>query len=104
MKKIKIHRSTVFSRNDKDFLITEVDGESVMMHVSNGQYWGLNTTSTEIWNYLEANKSLEELIQYMMSIYDVEEESCHAEVGTVVIAMVKNKILFVQENKEGQTS
>lgn len=104
MIKVEIHKSTVFGRNDKDFLITEVDGESVMMHVSNGQYWGLNSTSTDIWHFLESNKTLEEVIQHMMSIYDIDEENCHPQVGVVLISMVKNKILFIQENKEAKSS
>lgn len=42
-------------------LATEVDGETVLMHVEQGQYYGLARSAHAIWNLLEAPLTFEQL-------------------------------------------
>ena len=69
IRNIAINDDTIFYRNKEDFLSTEVDGEAVMMNVSDGTYWGLNETSTDIWNILEKPMKLSGVVEnYLKSM------------------------------------
>ena len=96
-KKIKIDNKTVFFRNQKDFLKTEVDGEAVMMNTNDGTYWGLNVTSTDIWNLLDAPLSFEKIIDHLMGKYEVPLQDCRKETANVLMNMYIHGILKIQE-------
>ncbi len=63
-----IQPSTLITRSG-DLLATEVDGETVLMHVENGQYYGLAKSAHTIWNLLEVPQSFDELCQTLQARY-----------------------------------
>ena len=98
--KVTISNETIFIRNEDDFLMTEVDGEAVVMNIINGSYWGLNNTTTEIWNFLEKKASLQEIINMLLGTYEVEEATCRQETLRVIITMLQLNILKVETKVE----
>jgi Coenzyme PQQ synthesis protein D (PqqD) len=52
--------TTLITRVD-GLLATEVDGETVLMHVERGQYYGLARTSHVIWELLAVPLTFEQL-------------------------------------------
>ncbi len=98
VKKINVTEETVFKRNEEDFLITEVDGEAVMMNVLNGSYWGLNGTSTEIWNLLEQPNNYVNIVQELLKIYDVDEDICRRQTLQVILNMCARQVLIIEKN------
>lgn len=91
--KVLINDDTTFSRNEVDFLISEVDGESVMMNNNNGHYWGLNETSTTIWNILEKDCTFNEIILKLMDKYEVDEILCRNETLHIITRFLQVKIV-----------
>lgn len=51
---------TLISRKD-DLLATEVDGETVLMDVASGKYFGLARTAHAIWTLLETPQTFQHL-------------------------------------------
>ncbi len=96
--KIFISEKSIFMRNTEDFLITEVDGETVMMNTINGTYWGLNSTSTDIWNMLESSKTLKDIISHLLKEYDVNEDICRQETIQVLVNMLQTKIIKIDNS------
>ena len=94
---IKINEETLFCRNKKEFLASEVDGEAVIMNTSNGTYWGLNGTSNDIWKVTEEPMNLENIVSKLMEIYDVDKETCTKETLGVLTSMSSRNILIVKE-------
>lgn len=88
---------TKLSRNEDDFLCTEVDGETVIMNSETGQYFGFNTVSTDIWNYLESNMTYGSLLEKVLAEYDVEQEQCEADMRPVLAKMLVWKIIKKEE-------
>lgn len=92
-KKINLQLNTKLKRNEEDFLITEVDEEMVFMNAENGRYWGLNTSSTDIWNLLDHPKSLEQIVDLLLEIYEVDKATCQKETISVLIGMLNTNII-----------
>ena len=60
--------TTLITRVD-GLLATEVDGETVLMHVEQGQYYGLARTAHVIWELLEAPCTFEALCRTLQVRY-----------------------------------
>lgn len=97
--KILVTDETIFQRNEEDFLISEVDGEAVMMNNNNGHYWGLNESSTDIWNILEKESTFKGILDSLMEKYDVDEITCRKESLNVLAGMVRVNIIKINDAK-----
>jgi hypothetical protein len=60
--------TTLITRVD-GLLATEVDGETVLMHVEQGQYYGLARTAHVIWELLAAPLTFEQLCLTLQAKY-----------------------------------
>lgn len=61
-------------------IISDMDGEKVMLSINNGKYYNLGTIGGEIWDQIIEPKSIQALINSLIEIYDVEEEECKDQV------------------------
>ena len=77
-----------------DVISTEMDGESVLMHVQEGKYFSLNDTGSLVWQKLEkGSASLEDLVSLIMQDYDVEEDLCRRDLEKIIQQMVSQGVL-----------
>ena len=60
--------TTLIARVD-GLLATEVDGETVLMHVERGQYYGLARTAHVIWELLATPQTFEQLCALLAQRY-----------------------------------
>jgi len=88
-----IENSTIFSRNEEEFLCTEVDSETVMMHTESGKYYGLDKISTHIWQLLENDLSLTNLVDQLIEEYKVERETCEKDTKDLLEGMLQLKMI-----------
>lgn len=88
---------TIFSRNEDEFLCTEVDSETVMMHTETGKYYGLDKISTHIWQLLENKLSAATLINRLVKEYEVEPATCEKDTKELLDNMLHLKMI----NKTG---
>jgi len=52
----------------------EIDGETVLLDMDSENYFGLDEVGTVIWQTMQEGLSLEEMLEKLLSVYDVEEE------------------------------
>ncbi len=71
-----------------DVLITELDDEIVVLHVSSGKIIGMSDTSRRIWNALEQPISLDDLTDHLVEEYDVSRENCLSETKAFVASLL----------------
>ncbi|MCW2249583.1 hypothetical protein M2352_005266 [Azospirillum fermentarium] len=62
-----------------DILSTEIDGETVLMSVERGSYYGLATTARDIWLRLEKPMRASDLCRDLAGAYDGDLEQITAE-------------------------
>ena len=62
-----------------DILTSDVDGELVMMHVSSGEYFGLDAVSRRIWELVAQPQAIEAVCERLTSEFDVDRATCEAE-------------------------
>ncbi|MDY5213366.1 lasso peptide biosynthesis PqqD family chaperone [Intestinibacter sp.] len=55
---------------------TDLDGEKVMMNLDKGQYFMMNEVGSRIWELIEGNTPIVNIIAALTNEYDVDEETC----------------------------
>lgn len=60
----------------KNLDVTDLDGEKVMIDFSSGKYFLLKGAANEIWEYIQNPIIVSDILQNLMSVYDVTEDTC----------------------------
>ncbi len=93
-----INLTSKLRRNEEQFIVNSLGEEIVMMNTASGDFIGLNSVGTEIWDLLKEPKSFGELIKELMEIYEVTEKQCIDETLPYLNKMVGEKMIQLVEN------
>ncbi len=74
-----ISRNSTVTRVEDKFLVSKLGNETVMMNMNNGEYIGINSVATDIWNKIQGTVSVSDLIDALLTAYDVSSEQCETE-------------------------
>ncbi len=89
---------TVLKRSD-DLLSNELDGETVMMSIESGKYYGLEEIATRIWQLLETPQAVSQLCDALVAEFDVTREQCEADVLPFLADLAKEGVAEVVDEK-----
>jgi hypothetical protein len=77
--KKKLEMTTVVIQAD-GLKSADIHGEKVMMVAERGKYYGLDNTGARIWDLLEEQRSVSELVELLMDEFAVDRETCQSDV------------------------
>ncbi len=86
--------SDSFIVNNNKFISSGFGDEMMLMNLETGDYVGLNTVSADIWRQAEKQTTAQQIIDYLLQQYDVEETVCKTEVITVMQQMLEKDLLI----------
>lgn len=67
-------------RINKNVSISEIDGEKIMIDFDSGKYFMIKGVGNDIWDRIQSEVSVEDLIKGLLSEYDIDENTCEADV------------------------
>ena len=70
-----VNIDSVITKN-KEIDDADLDGEKVMMNLDKGQYFMMNEVGSRIWELIEGNTPIVNIIAALTNEYDVDEETC----------------------------
>jgi hypothetical protein len=79
-----------------DTLFQELSGETVLLELSRGVYYGLDEVGTRIWNLLAEGRSLEETVDVLVTEYDVDRARGAADVLRLVGELEERRLLEIR--------
>lgn len=65
--------NTMLKRNP-ELLAVDMDGETVMMDMESGNYFGINAVGSHIWEALEAEKKVADVIETVNSHFEIQDD------------------------------
>ncbi len=92
---IIISRSVV--KRNPELVSTDVDGEKVMMSIDNGEYFGLDSVGSRIWDLIEDPVSVESLVNLLIDEFDVSKEQCEIDTLEFLNELLEKKLLLILE-------
>ncbi|MEM1298586.1 MAG: PqqD family peptide modification chaperone [Pseudomonadota bacterium] len=97
----ELTEASVIARGS-DFVATQVGNQTMMMSVSAGKYFAVAETAQRIWELLEAPRSIDDIVSVLTSEYDVEADTCRAQVKRFAEDLRENGL--VTEVQDGQAA
>ncbi|MBD3107700.1 lasso peptide biosynthesis PqqD family chaperone [Bacillus sp. AGMB 02131] len=79
-------------------IVSDMDGEKVMLSIKNGKYYNLGTIGGVIWDYIHKPIQVDALIAKLQNEYNVEAEQCKEDVLPFIEHLLEeNLIVLVSE-------
>ncbi len=80
----------------REILSTELDRETVLMSIDAGAYYGMGGTARSIWEKLAAPIAFAVLVDELVTEYEVERETCAAEIEGFLAELEREGLLRVE--------
>ena len=77
----------------EDVVWRNLQGESVLLDLKSGVYFGLDAVGTRIWTLLQDHSDLQAVLQELLAEYEVSEETCARELMDLVSAMAEKGLV-----------
>jgi len=84
-------------RRNGDWLSARVGDEIMMMSAEKGNYLGLSEVGARIWELIETPRDMESLCAVLQQEFEVDAETCRADVGAFVADMGKHGAIAVDQ-------
>ena len=76
---LKVTNQSTIVQSQKQ-LVSDMDGEKVMLSITNGKYYNLGDIGGDIWELLERPILVKELVTTLLSKYEVDHAECEIQV------------------------
>ncbi len=74
-------------------MVSDMNGEKVMLSIKNGKYYNLGSIGGEIWSLIEKPVTVEAVVTELESRYEVDRERCEMEVLSFVNELMKENLI-----------
>jgi hypothetical protein len=82
-------------RVPSDVLLSELDGESVLLNLKTETYFGLDEVGTRMWSALTRANSIQAACDVLQADYDVDAERLREDLAALVEKLFENGLLEV---------
>jgi hypothetical protein len=93
------NRSVV--KRSPNHVATDMAGETVVLDMKSGMYYGMDSVASSIWNLIEEPKTLQEIRAAILEEYDIDAESCDRDVQAFVGALESAGLVEVSNEHAG---
>ena len=90
-------KNTTIIRNP-ELLSADMDGETVMMDMVSGKYFGINEVGAHIWRFIEVEQNIQSILDSINAEFDVhEEDDLSAGLLEFLSDMKENKLIETRD-------
>jgi hypothetical protein len=81
-----------------DVLVQELQGESVLLNLNSGRYYGLDDVGTRMWQVLVAAETIEDGYHVLSAEYDTDAERLRSDLEGLLEKLVANGLVQFAES------
>ena len=74
---------------------TDIDQKAVILQLENSLYFGMNPIGSEILERLSEPQSIDSLVNYILSEYDVDRQTCEQDIFTLAGQLLEHELVIV---------
>ena len=78
---------------NKEIIQSKIGEEVVMLDVESGFYFGLNSVASIIWGMLEKEITFNELIDQLLSQFDVDRQLCEQDTQELLDQLLEKHVI-----------
>ena len=76
-------------------IVSDMDGEKVMLSVANGKYYNLGELGGEIWELMKEPITIQELVTTLQSQYNVDPTDCNEHVTDFLSQLLEQGLVSI---------
>jgi hypothetical protein len=80
-----------------DQVSTVLSDETVILHLGDGRYYGLDSVGTSIWRLLQVPRTVAEIRDRIVEEYDVDAERCARDLDALLRDLAERRLIQVSE-------
>ncbi|PFP95330.1 PqqD family protein [Bacillus cereus] len=80
----------------KGNVVSDMDGEKVMLSIKNGKYYNLGRMGGVIWELIEKPISVTQLVTTLISEYEVEQSQCEGQVVSFLEMLLEEGLVVIE--------
>lgn len=79
------------------FLVSDMDGEKVMLSIENGKYYNLGLIGGRIWELASTPVTVTGMVEQLVTEYEIEPEVCEQQVQTFLKQLIAEGLVQVKQ-------
>lgn len=80
----------------KKLNVTDMSGDKVMIDFETGKYFLLKGTASDIWDCVQKDTSVEEIVSHLLDLYEVDRQTCQQGVENFLLQMEKYGFVTIE--------
>lgn len=75
-------------------MLAEVHGETLLLHVPSGKYYGLNVVGSRVWQLMQAPSTVSSIVGQLLLEFDADQERIRDDVVSLVESLKSAHLAF----------
>lgn len=101
-----------FNNNNKDTTVAAVKdqvscalkGDTVILHLGSGTYYGLNAVGSTIWNLIQEPRTIEEIRDTLLQQYEADAGECERDLLNLLDELTEAGLVEIRDASTAQVS
>jgi hypothetical protein len=85
-------------RATREQVSAEVAGETVILGLANGIYFGLDAVGTRVWQLLREPRRVSDIRDTIVAEYDVDAKTCEADLVRLLADLASHKLIELNDS------
>jgi hypothetical protein len=81
----------------KDLVSCVLDGDTVILHLGSGTYYGLNAVGSTIWNLIQERRTIAEIHDRLLQQYEADAGECERDLLHVLDDLGKAGLVEIRD-------
>lgn len=78
-------------------LVSDMDGEKVMLSIENGKYYNLGQIGGRIWELIATPVTIPSMVEQLVVEYEIEQDVCEQQVNTFLQQLASEGLVQVSK-------
>lgn len=79
-------------------VVRDLDGESVILNIESGMYFGLDRIGTRVWQLIEQHGNVDAIVRAMENEYDADPQTLRADTEALVASLVEKRLIVKSDD------
>ncbi|EAW38838.1 PqqD family peptide modification chaperone [Lyngbya sp. PCC 8106] len=80
-----------------DQISTHLGGETLILHLTSGTYYGLNPVGKRIWDLIQEPKTVAEIRDTLLTEYEVDLEQCDRDLKAILQQLSEQQLIKIDD-------
>lgn len=96
IKNLRVAKNSLYSQSPGN-IVSDMDGEKVMLSVQKGKYFNLGELGGEIWDLMKEPITIHELVTTLQSQYHVAQNECEEQVTDFINQLLEQGLVKIED-------